>query len=197
MPWPKEKKQRSRERILKSAFSLFAARGYDNVTIGDVMREAQMTHGAFYSHFGSKQELYAEAITAGARESGAAKMAEVRDSVDRGLEQLLKVYLEESHARDAVTPCPLAFLATDVANREEEVRGAYTRVFKRLVRLIDRELLPSSDSSRDQALAIAALMVGGVAIARALDDRQTASALLKACQDVGGGLLLEGDNRVG
>ena len=62
MPWPKEQKQRSRERIVKSAYALFAARGYDNVTIGDVMREAQLTHGAFYSHFDSKQALYAEAI---------------------------------------------------------------------------------------------------------------------------------------
>ena len=189
MPWPKEQKQRSRERILKSAFSLFAARGYDNVTIADVMREAQMTHGAFYSHFNSKQELYAEAITNGARESGAAKLAAVNEMGDAGLEQLLKVYLSESHAHDAETPCPLAFLTTDVANREEEVRGAYTRVFKRLVRLINRGLPDASEASRDQALAIAALMVGGVAIARALDDRDTSSALLRACQDVGGALL--------
>jgi TetR/AcrR family transcriptional repressor of nem operon len=189
MPWPREQKQRSRERILKSAFSLFATRGYDSVTIADVMREAEMTHGAFYNHFGSKQELYAEAITAGARESGAAKMAAVSDSGVVGLAQLLEAYLDESHARDAQSPCPLAFLATDVANREEEVRRAYTQVFKRLVRLIDQGLLPSPGSSRSQALAIAAMMVGGVAVARALDDSKTASALLKACNAVGNGLL--------
>jgi TetR/AcrR family transcriptional repressor of nem operon len=189
MPWPKEQKLRSRERILRSAFSLFAGRGYDNVTIADVMREAEMTHGAFYSHFDSKQQLYAEAITSGARESGTAKLAAAGEMGDVGLAQLLKVYLDESHACDAVTPCPLAFLATDVANREDEVRGAYTRVFKRLVGLIDRKLLPTSASSRREALAIAAMMVGGVAIARALDEPNTASELLKACQDIGGGFV--------
>lgn len=189
MPWPKEQKQRSREQILKSAFALFAVRGYDSVTIADVMRDAEMTHGAFYNHFGSKQELYAEAITTGARESGAAKMAAVSDSGVVGLTQLLQSYLDESHARDALSPCPLAFLATDVANREEEVRGAYTRVFKRLVRLIDKGQLTSSVSSHSQALAIAAMMVGGVAVARALDDSKTASALLKACIAAGSGML--------
>ena len=190
MPWPKEQKQRSRERILKSAFSLFAARGFDNVTIADVMREAQMTHGAFYSHFGSKQELYAEAITNGARESAAARMAQQGAE----LSQLLASYLSETHVHETMSPCPLAFLATDVANREKEVRSAYTDVFKRLVGLIDKGLSPSSDASRRQALAIAAMMIGGVAVARALDDRQTASALLMACQDVGDGLLQKGDN---
>ena len=44
MPWPNEQKERSRERILQSAFGLFAARGYDNITISDVMREAQKSH---------------------------------------------------------------------------------------------------------------------------------------------------------
>lgn len=186
MPWPKERKQRSRERILKSAFALFAARGYDSVTIADVMREAEMTHGAFYSHFESKQQLYAEAIAAGARESGAAKLAAVRESGDAGLAQLMKVYLDESHANDGESPCPLAFLTTDVANREEEVRGAYTRVFKGMARLIGREL-PGECENR--ALAVAALMVGGVAIARALDDRKTASELLEACRSVGAELI--------
>lgn len=184
MPWPKEQKQRSRERIVNSAYGLFAARGYDNVTIGDVMREAQLTHGAFYSHFDSKQALYAEAIVSGARGSALAKLGMDAFGDDVPLNQLLASYLDPAHARREEYPCPLAFLATDVANREEEVRAAYTDVFKRLVALIRKELPGDSPSPRSRALALSALMVGGVAVARALDDERSAESLLSACTEM-------------
>ncbi|MEW8026655.1 MAG: TetR/AcrR family transcriptional regulator [Candidatus Thiodiazotropha sp.] len=51
MPWSSEQKEITRERILESAVKLFSAYGFDNVTINDVMKEAQLTHGAFYEHF--------------------------------------------------------------------------------------------------------------------------------------------------
>lgn len=189
MPWPSEQKARSRERILQSAFALFAARGYDNVTISDVMREAQLTHGGFYSHFRSKQELYAEAIGAGARVSALAKMQHSPAAGHERLAHMLRVYLNEAHVRQEHSPCPLAFLATDVANGEVEVRGAYTQVFKRLVDLIDRELPGDTPARHDRALAVSALMIGGVAVARALDDERTGKALLNACREMGEALL--------
>lgn len=189
MPWPNEQKARSRERILQSAFALFAARGYDKVTISDVMREAQLTHGGFYSHFRSKQELYAEAISAGGRASAQAKL---QDSPSEGLERLtylMRAYLSEAHVRQEHSPCPLAFLATDVANGEEAVRGAYTQAFKRLVAFINKGLPGDTPARRERALAVSALMVGGVAVARALDDERTVKALLDACSVMGEELL--------
>lgn len=192
MPWPSEQKARSRERILQSAFALFAARGYDKVTISDVMREAQLTHGGFYSHFRSKQELYAEAITAGGRASAQAKL---QDSPSAGLERLtylVRAYLSEAHVRQDHTPCPLAFLATDVANGEEAVRGAYTQAFKRLVAFINKALPGDTPARRERALAVSALMIGGVAVARALDDERTVKALLDACSEMGEELLGSG-----
>jgi TetR/AcrR family transcriptional repressor of nem operon len=192
MPWPNEQKERSREKILQSAFSLFAAQGYDKVTISDVMREAQMTHGAFYNHFSSKQELYAEAIGAGARASALAKLQHTEASGTDLLTELLRGYLDVAHVRQKHSPCPLAFLATDVANGEEEVRGAYTQIFKRLTTFMSKTLPADTPQRRERALALAAMMIGGVAVSRALDDERTVKALLRACRAMGEGVVSEG-----
>ncbi|WP_161984427.1 TetR/AcrR family transcriptional regulator [Mariprofundus erugo] len=69
MSWPVQQKQISRNRILQSAIRLFSSRGFDGVSIADVMRDADLTHGAFYAHFKSKQQLYAEAIDLAASDS--------------------------------------------------------------------------------------------------------------------------------
>ena len=189
MPWPSEHKRHSRERILCSAIELFSQKGFDKVSIGEVMNNAQLTHGAFYAHFDSKQALYAEAIGAAARQSALARMLpeDLADAPD--LKRLLAGYLSIAHVAQEEPPCPLAFLATDVANREGEVRSAYTRVFRRLLALIGRQLPGNSGARKDKALALAAMMVGGVAVARALDDEPTSHALLRACREIGEQLI--------
>lgn len=192
MPWSAEQKQMTRERILGSAVKLFSARGFDNVTINDVMQEAQLTHGAFYAHFNSKHALYTEAITAATKNSILAKAQEEDGCENLNVSKLIAAYLDIDHVQQKAPPCPLAFLATDVANREEKVRLAYTRVYKDLITILNRQLnhLPSS---KERILALAALMIGGVAISRALYDEQAVMDLLGACRKYGEELLDEGD----
>lgn len=140
MPWPSDQKRRSRKRILESAARLFSSNGFDNVSIADVMRGANLTQEAFYAHFRSKQELYAEAITASAREGAIARFSQGEAPGETPLLRFLAAYLDIAHVRGEQPPCPLAFLITDVANREDDVRAAYTRVYRRLVTLITRQL---------------------------------------------------------
>ncbi len=192
MPWPTEQKQMTRERILGSAVKLFSARGFDNVTINDVMRDAQLTHGAFYAHFKSKHELYAGAITAATKNSILAKAQEKEGCENLNVTKLIAAYLDIDHVQQKNPPCPLAFLATDVANREEEVRLAYTKVYKDLIATLNKQLnhLPSR---KERILALSALMIGGVAISRALYDEQAVMDLLGACRKYGEELLDEGN----
>ncbi len=188
MAWPRQQKQNTRRRILESAARLFSRHGFDNVSIEEVMRGAGLTHGSFYTHFPSKQALYAEAVTDAARASTLAKLLAAGES--RDLQQLLAGYLDMTHVRQEQPPCPLAFLATDVAIREKGVRGAYTRVFRRLVAFLRRGLpAGTAADNRERAMAVAALMIGGVAVSRALDDERAAEALLAACRRIGGELL--------
>lgn len=181
MPWSTEQKQMTRDRILESAVKLFSARGFDNVTINNVMQEAQLTHGAFYAHFNSKHELYTEAITAATKNSILAKAQEEDGCENLNLSRLIAAYLDIDHVHQKAPPCPLAFLATDVANREDEVRHAYTKVYKDLITILNKQLnhLPSRN---ERALVLSALMIGGVAISRALNDEQVVMNLLVSCR---------------
>jgi TetR/AcrR family transcriptional repressor of nem operon len=189
MAWPSEQKSRTRERILASAVRLFSQHGFDGVSIGAVMRDARLTHGGFYTHFPSKQALYAEAVTAAARASALNKILPATPGRAIDLYRLLDGYLDMAHVRQELPPCPLAFLATDVANREAQVRSAYTRVFRRLVRFIARALPGDPGRRKARAQATAAMMIGGVALARALDDPREAESLLAACRHHGRRLL--------
>jgi len=187
MPWPTEQKQRTRERIIESAVKLFSAQGFDNVAITDVMKDAQLTNGAFYAHFKSKQELYRKAITSAIKNSALAQDQEVDVS------KLLADYLDINHVQQKTAPCPLAFLATDVATREKEVQIAYTDVYNNFINILNKQLSHSLSRKR-QNYVLSALMIGGVAISRALSDEKIVLELLDACKEYGDELLVESNS---
>lgn len=177
MPYSKRHKENSRRRILDSAVKLFCARGYDGVTLDELMQDAKLTRGAFYAHFDSKQMLYAEAVLHAAFHGPVASLNEETDEAT--LKTLVRNYLDMSHVKQQAPNCPLAFLVTDVANQKNGIRDTYTEVY---TGVIDRlKALPMVGNS-DTALAISALMIGGVAIARALNDERLSKRLLEACR---------------
>jgi TetR/AcrR family transcriptional repressor of nem operon len=179
MPYPSTHKSQTRDRILQSAARLFSWQGFDKVSIDMVMADAGLTRGAFYSHFSDKSALYAEAIAYAARHSQLAKYVPELPAA-KGLQMLVEAYLSHEHIGEESFPCPLAFLATDVSQRDPQVRNTYTRVYQGMVTRIGK-LLPGQ-SDRQQRLAATAMMIGGVAIARALDDPATKDELLVACR---------------
>ena len=191
MPWSTDKKEITRNRILESAVKLFSTKGFDNVSIKDVMTKAQLTHGAFYAHFSSKIELYTESITSTIKHSSSIKAKEMDDCKNPNITQILADYLDIDHIQNMSSPCPLAFLATDIATREKEVRIAYTQVYKNLIATLD--IQPNSSSRRKRIHALSALMIGGVAISRALYDEQETLDLLNACREIGEELLDRSD----
>lgn len=127
MGWKSEHKQQTRERIVRCAARLFTQRGFDRVGIDDVMGEAGLTRGAFYAYFQSKSELYVEAIVSGAM---AARRCVVEHLPEKhSIEHVAERYLSAEHREGLMDSCPLAFLTTDIQQRDEQVRAACTRVF--------------------------------------------------------------------
>ncbi|MDN3637830.1 TetR family transcriptional regulator [Simiduia curdlanivorans] len=175
MAWSPNHKKQTREKILHSAARLFTQRGFDHVGIDDVMTEAGLTRGAFYAHFKSKSELYAEAIVTAALAAQSTLLAALPERPSR--QQVINAYLSNAHRRGDSASCPLAFLTTDISQRDPLIRAAYTQVFKGFL----NELEPNSQA-RENALRSAVLMIGGMAIARALDDEDLVGELFSACQ---------------
>jgi len=183
MAWPKQKRQETKQRILESAAELFTQRGFDGVSITDVMQHAQLTHGGFYSHFVSKQVLYAEAIQVAARKSIFYKMPDMQSQPMKDqdlLLHLLEAYLSNGHLSPEHPSCPLAFLVSDVAHQNKEVRESYTKIFKQLIGLMSK--LMGKERGSDKALAMTAMMIGGLAIANTLSDSTMTDRLLNACR---------------
>lgn len=176
MSYSKNHKENSRRRILDSAFKLFSVNGYDGVTLNELMQDAKLTRGAFYAHFDSKRTLYTEAVLHGACNGPITSLNKDADAAS--LKTMVRDYLDMSHVKQQGASCPLAFLVTDVANQQNEIRDTYTHVYKDVIRRIDA--LPMI-GNKDSALAISALMIGGVAVARALNDEKLAKRLLAAC----------------
>jgi TetR/AcrR family transcriptional repressor of nem operon len=176
MPYSKEHTQGARRRILDSAVQLFSKRGYDGVTLDEIMLGAKLTRGAFYAHFDSKRKIYVEAIF------HAAVHGPLNEKTDEtALKAMVRGYLDMAHVKQDGPLCPLAFLVTDVANQESEIREVYTQVFRDMVGRV--MALPMIDET-ESALALSALMIGGVAIARALNDAGLSERVLEACNKI-------------
>lgn len=178
MPYSKEHKQKSREKILASAAGLFTAKGFDNVSIDEIMTDAEMTRGAFYAHFSNKSELYMHAIKHAAMNSPLVSGRQAEKSNEEYFYSLLDGYLSTEHLNKSM-PCPLAFLVTDIANRDPQVRKTYTASFIKMNQLISHKVKTFSDCSENTVMAVTAMMIGSVAIGRALDDSKAVKALLK------------------
>ncbi len=190
MPYPPEHREQTRSRILDAAACLFARQGFDAVSIDDLMEAAGLTRGAFYHHFATKGEVYAAAIPHATGNSPLARAKLEEASPAQWFEATVARYLSREHLEAAPAPCPLAFLVTDVGRREGPVREAYTRGYKGLLALLRRQLRDSEGTAAEKAaLAVSALMIGGVAVARAVDDDATGEHLLAACRETARALL--------
>ena len=179
MPYSKEHKTNSRERILNSALRLFSEGGFERVTLDAVMADAGLTRGAFYAHFTSKEDLYAKAIHHGINNSALAGIPPEGENL-RSLRQFIGGYLSRAHVEGKAPPCPLAFFATDVGVRERQVRDAYTAALQSLTGVLGTH---APARTRDERLlAMTVLMVGGVAVSAALTDGALKDRILASCR---------------
>lgn len=173
MPYAADHKQKSREKILAAARVIFKERGFETVTIDDVMGAAGMTRGGFYAHFKSKGDLIAQALLSEA----------VAAPADVGQDQLLAFsgqYISADHRDRPGEGCPAAALSSEIARGAEETRTAYTEYLRQFVSVIDAYLENDAGKLSDDALAIMAQMVGTVQMARAVNDPMLSTRLLKA-----------------
>ena len=178
MPHPKDRKQRTRQKILEAAARLFRARGFGATSIEDVMLECGLTRGGFYAHFHSKAQLYQEAVTDA---GGPARPPQTGREVPT--DWLDDLFMACRHGLDTIEqPHPVwALLATDVASGIPQVRQAYARALQAVRDQLRLEI--GSTQSRDEtALAAATMLAGALAAAATIDDTAMRNALADACQ---------------
>ena len=170
---PKHKRD-TREKILESARRLFNRNGYSGVSIEQIMSEAGLTHGGFYRHFGGKDELYAAAVRQFlCRKSPAAwQERESRAVTKSHAQRIVDSYFSREHFADHDGCCPLLGTASDVERRGEMVKAAYQEVVEQLIKVFEESL--KGPRPRERALALVALCVGGMVVARNVCDSDLA-----------------------
>ena len=177
----REQADQNRERIVEAAAQLFRERGFDGIGVADLMKEAGLTHGGFYGHFSSKEDLIAEASARALTRSLALWRDAAEGASGDPLSAVAGAYLTRRHRDNPGAGCLLAALGPDVSRQGPTVRRAVTDYVRSAVDLLVT-LVPgkSKAAKRKKAIGTYATLVGAMVIARAVDDRALSQEILDA-----------------
>lgn len=175
-------KAESHERIVSVAARAIRRSGYGGTGVADIMKEAGLTHGAFYAHFASREAMLAEAAARACAESATAAADVVaRMPAGQVLAAMLGAYLSKEHAENSEVGCPLAALGSETSRQAPEVRRVTTRHLKEMIDLLARQSPDwGQPEAHEHALVTLSTMVGALLLSRAVDEPGLSDSLREA-----------------
>jgi TetR/AcrR family transcriptional regulator, transcriptional repressor for nem operon len=179
----RQKAAEHRERIIDAAGALFREKGFDGIGLADIMKAADLTHGGFYGHFASKDDLVAQAS-----ERAMARAAMNWGKIVAGAKQnpyaaLVHHYLSRRHRDDPGHGCAFAALGGDAARCGKTVRAAFAEGLEPLIDIVAQAVPGGSKAvRRRKAVAAVAGLVGALTLARAVDNAALSNEILKAAR---------------
>jgi len=177
----REKAAENRDRILDAATALYRAKGFGGVGVASIMEAADLTHGGFYGHFASKEDLIAQASQRTTDRAAANWQRVVAAAPDKPYAALLEHYLSARHRDDPGQGCAFAALGTDAARGGSAVRKAFAEGLKPLIDILTNALPGfSKPARRRKAVAAMAGLVGALTLSRAVDDEALSNEILEA-----------------
>ncbi|HXD64683.1 MAG TPA: TetR/AcrR family transcriptional regulator [Solirubrobacteraceae bacterium] len=171
-------KARSHDQIVEVAAARIRQDGTTAPSVAEIMQAAGLTHGGFYKHFDSRDELIAEAVDRAFADSQTAT-ATVIDEAEDPLKAFVEWYVSTEHRDDPASGCGVVTLGAEAARADARVRAAYTEQVKRYLAQLEQLLGGGSDAGTDatadpdvrrQATVMLATLVGAVLVSRAVDD---------------------------
>ncbi|WP_158940634.1 TetR/AcrR family transcriptional regulator [Burkholderia sp. S171] len=184
MGFSQAQKAESRQRVLDTAARQIRENGLKALGVADCMRSAGLTHGAFYGHFSSRDELIIaaleQAMTQG-RERVTSRAANAAEHSKTPFEAIVDAYLHPAHADNPGNGCALCALAGDAVHATADVKALYTTHLRRLAdRLTQAAGGEDGSGSEALGLGVVAAIVGAITLARAVDDHDLALSILTA-----------------
>src|SRR5215510_13049574 len=168
MRYPAHQKQETRERIVRAASRHFRRRGGEGVAIADLMGKLNLTHGGFYKHFDSKEQLFAEAV--------AKSFEDVR--------VLIEQYLSLEHCANPDSGCPLAALASEIPRYPRAVRVKIDRAMRDHLKKVSEFLPGATEKDRQRnCLVLLSGMSGALTLARTVADKEMRQSILQAARE--------------
>jgi len=185
MRYPAHQKQETRERIVRAASRHFRGRGGEGVAIADLMGKLNLTHGGFYKHFDSKEQLFAEAV-AKSFEDVRAGFAEAVVKAQPGgeLRVLIEQYLSLEHCANPDSGCPLAALASEIPRYPRAVRVKIDRAMRDHLKKVSEFLPGATEKDRQRnCLVLLSGMSGALTLARTVADKEMRQSILQAARE--------------
>ncbi|WP_144108221.1 TetR/AcrR family transcriptional regulator [Paraburkholderia sp. BCC1886] len=169
----REQAEQNRASLLDAASRLYREHGFDGIGVGQVAKEAGLTHGGLYAHFDSKDDFIAEACTR-AFGNSLGKLAAIQPGDAAGFARFLKNYLSDRHREAVGAGCPVAALAADCVREGGQPGAAMSAGIKRYVELFEPLLAASEDAAsgneshaHDEAMVLLSTIVGALVLSRA------------------------------
>lgn len=177
----REQMLENRERILDTAATLFRERGFEGVGVADLMKAVGLTHGGFYGHFSSKDDLAAQAIGRAFGKANQWLEEAAATEPEAPLQAIAGRYLSALHRDDPGHGCPVAALGCDIARQGESARSAATEGVRAAIASLSAAV-PGDDAAdrRSRAIASYATLVGALVLARIVDDPALSDEILAA-----------------
>ena len=174
-------KARTHERIVELASARIREGGIDGPGVAEIMQAAGLTHGGFYKHFGSRDDLIAEAAEHAFAYAEQTLDHHAHDPHDP-LASWVDWYVSEEHRDNPGTGCPVAALVGDVGRADDRVRAGYSAVVERYIETLEG-MLGGGQDSRRQALIAASTLLGALALSRAVDDEALSREILSSARE--------------
>jgi len=176
-------KDESHDRIVQVAAERFREHGIDGIGLADLMRAAGLTHGGFYRHFASREELVVAAIER-ALGQGSRAVEAIAKIKEAPLTKVVDGYLSAAHRDSLATSCAVTTLAADVARGSNRARSAYTRQVETYLGLLTRLIGGNKQkTTRRKAIAALSTLVGALSMARAVNDEKLSQEILRSAAD--------------
>jgi TetR/AcrR family transcriptional repressor of nem operon len=189
MRYPSDQKAKAREAIVQAGAKALRTNGFNGIGVDGLAASAGVTSGAFYSNFSNKEALL-EAVVAACVgkpfiDTESASLAERQDR----LREFMATYISAEHCADPAAGCVMPTLSADVARSSPQVRTNYQHNMLELVGKISNVLEGSEPERETRAWSIIAIMVGAVAISRAMPAGEAADRALDSTLQTAIGLI--------
>jgi len=177
----KASKANTHARLVEAAAARFKERGVDGISLSDLMKDLKLTHGGFYRHFDSRDELVSEALELALNQTGQAMRERLFDGGKSNLAAFVDFYLDEAHRDERAAGCAVAALAGDAPRKSADVQAKFRRHIELNLETMSDALRAggSTDDARATAILVLGALYGALIMARAVGDSPLSSEVLR------------------
>jgi TetR/AcrR family transcriptional repressor of nem operon len=174
----KEQAEQNRRLIVETASRMFRLQGLENVAVADVMKESGFTHGGFYNHFKSKDDLATEAVASAFDHAAKNLFKNLLEDVASGndpqkaLNAILADYLSPAHRDTSTGGCPAAAFPVDAARNGKDVQAAFAAGIESYLEIFAARMDGDKREARQRAVALLSGIVGAILLSRAVKEGQ-------------------------